>query len=197
MIGQIKQWDRDLFIYLNGLGIERFDGFWIFVTQEQTWIPLYILLAVLMILSHSGKNILIGFISFLASFAITFGITRVIKASIARARPNNVDEFQEVIRILQEPSYYSFVSGHTSTSVAITTFIVLVLRKKWKWVYIFYIWPFLFATSRIYVGVHYPSDIIGGAIVGLICAFFVYFLYEKLIDKNLKHPSNGEPVSNR
>ena len=191
MIGQIKQWDRDLFIYLNGLGVERFDAFWIFVTQEETWIPLYILLAILIILSHKGKNILIGLISFLASFAITFGLTRIIKATIARARPNNVDQFQEVIRILQEPTYYSFVSGHTSTSVAITTFVVLALRKKWKWVYIFYLWPFLFATSRVYVGVHYPSDLIGGAIVGLVCALFVYYFYRRLIDNNLKNPSNS------
>lgn len=191
MIGQIKQWDRDLFIYLNGLGVERFDAFWIFVTQEDTWIPLYILFFVLIIISHSGKNIIIGLLAFLASFAVSFGVTRLIKATIARARPNNVTEFKDVIRMLQEPSYYSFVSGHTSTSIAITTFLVLVLRKRWKWIYILYLWPFLFATSRIYVGVHYPSDIIGGAIVGLICAFIIYYLYKKLIDTNLKYPGNS------
>jgi len=191
MIGQLKQWDRDLFIYLNGLGVERFDDFWIFITQEQTWIPLYILFFVLIVISHSRKNMIIGLLSFLASFALSFGITRVIKATIARARPNNVTEFKDVIRILQEPSYYSFVSGHTSTSVAITTFVVLMLRKRWKWIYIIYLWPFLFATSRIYVGVHYPGDILGGAILGLICAFIVYLLYKNLIDTKLKYPGNS------
>lgn len=191
MIGQLKQWDRDLFIYLNGLGIERFDDFWIFVTQEQTWIPLYILFFVLVVISHGGKNIIIGLLSFFASFALSFGVTRVIKATIARARPNNVTEFKDIIRILQEPSYYSFVSGHTSTSVAITTFLVLMLRKRWKWIYIIYLWPILFATSRIYVGVHYPGDILGGAIVGLICAIIVYLLYKKFIDSKLKYPGNS------
>ena len=60
---------------------------------------------------------------------------------------------------------------------------VLVLREKTKWVYLFFLWPLIFVTSRIYVGVHYPSDIFVGALVGTVFAFLFY----KLCKLALKH----------
>ena len=181
MFEQLKEWDRELFIYLNGLGIERLDSFWIFITQEENWIPLYLIFIILIFLAYKKKQAFIVLIGFLCSFLVTFGITRFIKASVARVRPNNVESLQEVIRILQEPTYYSFVSGHTSTSMAITTFMVLILRHRYKWVYIFYLWPILFATSRVYVGVHYPSDLAAGAFVGVIIAIIIYKICKKML----------------
>lgn len=181
MFEQLKEWDRELFIYLNGLGIERLDSFWIFITQEENWIPLYLIFIILIFLAYKKKQVFIVLIGFLCSFLVTFGVTRFIKASVARVRPNNVESLQEVIRILQEPTYYSFVSGHTSTSMAITTFMVLILRHRYKWVYIFYLWPILFATSRVYVGVHYPSDLAAGAFVGVIIAIIIYKICRKML----------------
>jgi undecaprenyl-diphosphatase len=66
----------------------------------------------------------------------------------------------------------------------------LFLRKKVKWCWIFYVWPLLFALSRIYLGVHYPVDIIVGAIVGLLAAFAFYRLYKRVIVPylGLAHP---------
>lgn len=181
MFEQLKEWDRELFIYLNGLGIERLDSFWIFITQEENWIPLYLIFIILIFLAYKKKQVFIVLIGFLCSFLVTFGVTRFIKASVARVRPNNVESLQEVIRILQEPTYYSFVSGHTSTSMAITTFMVLILRHRYKWVYLFYLWPILFATSRVYVGVHYPSDLAAGAFVGVIIAIIIYKICKKML----------------
>lgn len=181
MFEQLKEWDRELFIYLNGLGIERLDSFWIFITQEENWIPLYLIFIILIFFAYKKKQAFIVLIGFLCSFLVTFGVTRFIKASVARVRPNNVESLQEVIRILQEPTYYSFVSGHTSTSMAITTFMVLILRHRYKWVYIFYLWPILFATSRVYVGVHYPSDLAAGAFVGVIIAIIIYKICKKML----------------
>ncbi|MBW2960916.1 phosphatase PAP2 family protein [Mesonia aestuariivivens] len=184
MFEQLKEWDRELFVYLNGLGIEGLDSFWIFVTQEETWIPLYIIMFILIFVVYKFKKALVVTAFFLISFLLTFGLTRIIKATVARARPNNVESLKEVIRILQEPTYYSFVSGHTSTSMAITTFIVLMLRHRFKWIYIFYIWPILFATSRVYVGVHYPLDLAAGALLGVIIAYFCYLVCLKVLAKN-------------
>ena len=58
---------------------------------------------------------------------------------------------------------------------------VLILRHRYKWVYIFYLWPILFATSRVYVGVHYPSDLAAGAFVGVIIAIIIYKICKKML----------------
>src|SRR5690606_3573203 len=170
----LKQWDRDLFVYLNSLGIERYDGVWIAITQPITWIPLYLLFAFLIFRYFKGRDAT-RIISFLL---LTLGTTVVLgnltKYFVARLRPSNVPEWADLIRILQTPSNYSFFSGHAATSFAVTTFMVLGFRRFSNWVYLFYIWPVLFALSRIYVGVHYPSDIIVGALVGTGLAIVFY-----------------------
>ena len=117
----------------------------------------------------------------LLTFGITIFFTGFVKDYVARLRPNNVEALGELIRILQKPTNYSFFSGHASSSFAITTFMVLVLRKFTNWIYLAYIWPLIFVMSRIYVGVHYPSDIFVGALVGTLFAFFFYFLCKKAL----------------
>jgi len=60
MFEQLKEWDRELFIYLNGLGIERLDSFWIFITQEENWIPLYLIFIILIFLAYKKKQAIRG-----------------------------------------------------------------------------------------------------------------------------------------
>ncbi len=189
MLETLKQWDRDIFVYLNNLGIERFDGFWIYVTKIESWTPLFILFTLLIFYYYKGKKAVVVFLVALLTFAITFLFTSVVKDYVARLRPNNVEAFTELIRILQKPTTYSFFSGHASSSFSITTFMVLVLRKFTKWIYLAYIWPLIFVLSRIYVGVHYPSDIFVGALVGTIFAFFFFFLCRKILER-------GESLNN-
>ena len=97
---------------------------------------------------------------FLAIFIIT--LTDLTKEVVARLRPNNEVEINTLIRILKSPTNYSFFSGHAASSTSITTLMYLFLRRQSKWTVLFYIWPIIFCTSRIYVGVHYPVDIIIG-----------------------------------
>lgn len=179
MWDQLKQWDRELFVYLNSLGIESYDGFWILVTKIEHWIPFYILLFVFYFLAFHWKKASFTSLFMLATFLTTLGFTNLVKNFLARLRPNNNPELVDLIRVLQEPTNYSFFSGHASSSMAVATFVVLTLKDKFPWIYVVFIWPLLFILSRVYVGVHYPSDLLVGAFVGLIFAYIFYWLYNR------------------
>lgn len=174
---QVEQWDRNLFVFLNNLGIEKYDAFWLFVTNPRHWIPLYFVFFLLFFLAFHWKKALFSLLFLLATVFSVWGFTNIIKSFFVRLRPNNTPDLVDLIRVLQEPTGYSFFSGHSSTSFAATTFVVLVLREKSRWIYLAYIWPILFVMSRIYVGVHYPSDVLVGMIVGIIFAVLFYNLY--------------------
>lgn len=181
----IQQWDRDLFVYLNSLGVEKYDRFWIVVTQTETWIPLYLLFAYLLFRFYSKKDALRVSFFLLLNLIVVLALMNITKHYVARLRPSNVEEWAELIRILQTPSNYSFFSGHSATSFAITTYMVLSLQKFSKWIYLSFLWPVLFALSRIYVGVHYPSDILVGTLVGIGMAFLFFMLCQKSMKKSI------------
>ena len=180
----LKHWDREVFILLNSLGIEKFDGFWIFVTQIKSWFPLFFIFIILSFYYYRGRKGGTVVFFMLLTFGVTMVFTGIVKDYVARLRPNNVEALGELIRILQTPSNYSFFSGHASSSFSITIFVVLCLRKYTKWIYLSFLWPLLFSLSRIYVGVHYPLDIIVGALVGTALGILFYFLCQRTIAYN-------------
>ena len=184
------EWDREALIFLNGLGIEQYDGFWTFVTQISNWIPFYIFLFYLIFRFHPAKKGFIISITVLALLGFVLLATDLTKEWVERIRPNNDSEINHLLRVLRSPSSFSFFSGHAATSVSMTTLIVIFLRKRSKWVWLLFIWPVVFSLSRIYVGVHYPVDILVGILAGLLSASLFYYLYKRLIVPytGLSHP---------
>ena len=176
MLEQLNKWDRELFVFLNSLGIESYDAFWIFVTNFKHWIPLYLLFFIMFFVAFHWKKAILTSFFLVVSFVATMGFTFLVKTMSLRIRPNNQPELKDLIRILQEPTNYSFFSGHASGSFVAATFVVLCIKEKYKWIYVIYIWPILFVISRIYVGVHFPSDLIVGAMVGILFAHIFYRL---------------------
>ena len=181
MLDRLLEWDRDTFLYLNSLGIEEYDQFWSAVTHTTTWIPLFILFFILLFITYPMKKALSMVLTIVVLFGCVMALMEVTKALVERLRPNNDQEISALIRILISPEDYSFFSGHAANSFAITTLLVLFLRKRLHWVWIFYSWPLLFSLSRIYVGVHYPLDLIAGSLVGIAMAFIFYRLYQRFI----------------
>ncbi|MBX2827436.1 MAG: phosphatase PAP2 family protein [Flavobacteriaceae bacterium] len=182
MLETLKQWDRDLLIYLNNLGSDTFDGFWVFATKIESWIPLFLFFAIIVFYHFKKKAGIKVFLWIVLTFAITLFLTDMTKMLVERLRPNNLAGLVAQLRVLQDPDSFSFFSGHASTSFAIATMMVLTIRSFTKWIYAAYLWPLLFCTSRIYVGVHFPSDILVGALVGTLMALLSYrllLIYQK------------------
>ena len=190
MLEKILQWDRETFIYLNSLGVEQYDSFWFTITDFRNWTPLFLLFIYLFFRKFSRKKALAMIAMLLFLVVLITTLTDLTKEAVARLRPNNDEEINTLIRIIRSPTNYSFFSGHASSSFSITTLVVLFLRREFKWSWLFYIWPLLFVASRIYVGVHFPVDIIVGTFVGIFSALFVYLLYKRLTVPylGLSHP---------
>lgn len=191
MLESLLKWDRDTFVYLNTLGVEEYDRFWIVITTINSWIPLFITFF-FFIFYKTKNNIAIrqtACLLGLVLFIIT--LTNLTKNAVARLRPNNEGEIGALIRILKSPTDYSFFSGHAASSFAITLLWYLFVRKKVKWAVIFFVWPTLFSLSRIFVGVHYPLDIIAGSLIGCGSALLFYLLYNQFLVKSLKYPTKG------
>lgn len=181
MFESLLEWDRETFLYLNALGIEKYDTFWAIVTEITTWIPLFLLFVVLLLWKFPKQEAIFKLLTFLLLVASIITLTHLVKTGVARIRPNNAEGINVLARILKSPTDYSFFSGHASSSFSITVLMFLFLRKKLKWAIWFFIWPLLFSMSRIYVGVHYPSDIFVGALVGVLVGILFYRLHDRAI----------------
>lgn len=181
--------DKELLVSLNAYGSEPWDAFWLFITNQFNWIPLFLVLFFLLIKSYGWKKGLLLIV--VAALLVTFSdqFVNFIKNSVMRLRPNNDPEIMDIIRALKHPRGYSFVSGHSTTSFAVTTYMIFLLRKQFKYIRLLLIWPILFAYSRIYCGVHFPIDIILGMFLGVTIGFSFYklslFLTNKIFSKEI------------
>lgn len=178
MWDDLIEWDRTTLIYLNGLGHTSYDAFWSMVTEIYTWVPLFIFFIILLYKYNTRQEATAKMLLVIILAVLVGLVTHWTKISISRIRPNNDMEINTVIRVLKNPSDFSFFSGHASSSFSISVLVFLLLRKNWKWAFLFFIWPVLFCISRIYVGVHYPLDVIVGALVGTTFGFLFYRIFE-------------------
>jgi len=184
MLEKFLNLDKELLIFLNGLGSETFDGLWLVITKQLNWAPLFLLIFYLLQKKIGWKNF--GFyILFTAVLLLVCDQTaNLFKNSFQRLRPCNVEELKGIIRIVKSSKSFSFFSGHAANSMATTVFAVMILKKYYKHAYLLFLFPLIFAYSRIYLGLHFPSDILTGYAFGATVGFICYKLYQKYILKN-------------
>ncbi|MBF6609217.1 MAG: phosphatase PAP2 family protein [Flavobacterium sp.] len=203
MIEKILEIDQKLFVFLNGLGSEKYDALWLLITNQLSWIPVFLIILVLLFKSLGWRHALLIIFVIAALITLTDQTTNIFKNLFERLRPVNNTELADLMRAVQHRNSFSFFSGHASNSMAVAFFLFTVMRPFRKYVGFIFLWPLIFAYSRIYLGLHYPLDIICGYIYGIFMALimlriYVYFRDTFFPDKkeNLDNPSNSEPVTN-
>ena len=179
MLDKLLDLDTELFVFLNGLGSPAWDGLWLAITAKLTFVPLYALLLFLIYRKFGWKALLIIMVSITFMILFTDQTTNLVKRSVHRFRPCACDEIKDFIRFIADrcSTNRSFFSGHASNSMAAAVFGGLVLRPYFKnLIFILLFWAFLVAYSRIYVGVHFPLDILSGMTFGALAGFGFYRL---------------------
>lgn len=178
MLEKLLSLDTELFVFLNSLGSENYDGLWSFITKQSNWIPLFLLLLYVIFKKLGAKQTLylLLFVAVLVTF--TDQMTNVFKNEFQRLRPCNNPEIKSFIRIVQFRGSFSFFSGHASNSMAVATLLYFTLRQYFKYFWLLFLWPFIFAYSRIYLGLHYPLDILSGCLFGFTSGFLMYKVYK-------------------
>jgi undecaprenyl-diphosphatase len=196
MIESLESIDRAIVEAVNGCNSPFWDEVMWIISEKLTWVPLYLVLIYLAIRQSGWKICLLFFLG----AALTVGLadiisTQLFKELIQRYRPSHhallIDKLH-FYRIDAENIYrggqYGFVSSHAANMFAICIFSMLHLRSYKRWLYPVLIGVVLIICySRLYLGVHYLSDIIGGAILGTALAWMVYRFVFLTIVKKLEH----------
>jgi len=181
LLDRLLQIDTELLIFLNNLGSEQWDSFWFFLTNQFSWSPLFAFLLFLIFKKFGWKNgvLLLLFLIVLITFSDQF--TNLIKNTFERLRPCNTEGVIEQIRNFNyKPSSYSFYSGHAASSMTFSFFVILLLKSHFKYIWVLLLFPLLFGYSRIYLGVHYPLDIVSGYFAGIFFGYLFFLLQKKL-----------------
>lgn len=178
---QILELDKQLLLFLNSLGSPVFDPMWMIITNRGFNIFIYTLLLIYLGYIKSWKYLINIIILTGILILFTDQITNLFKLGIRRVRPCYNNEIQHLVRLVKPTcgGIYSFFSGHASNSFALAVFFGNIFKPNKILVKVLILIASLVAYSRIYLGVHYPLDVIFGAIFGSLSGLVFSFLWNK------------------
>ncbi len=177
------QFDENLFHLVNsGCRNLLFDWLMPLLRNKYIWLPLYVFIASFLLLNFKQKGLYLCMALVLTVAISDSTSSRLIKKSVQRLRPCKVLEPQQDMYLLVPcGSGFSFPSSHAANHFAIAVFLFLTLGKIFRWVKIpLVLWASSIAFAQVYVGVHYPLDVIGGAMLGTLVGWGVYLVLANL-----------------
>ena len=189
MFEEILKLDSKLFLFLNNLGTTKFDAFWLSLSKIEANILMYLFLILLFfhIKKLRPKFLYIFYLLFVIALMITITDqgANFFKDSFQRLRPCYNESISDSLRLVKENcgGKYGFFSAHASNSFSLAIFFGLLFKNRIRYMIIITIvYASLISYSRIYLGVHFPIDIIVGSSFGIFVGFIIYsFVYLKFL----------------
>lgn len=190
--------DKTLLMVFNGSHCPFVDRLAVTLTCGYMWIPLYIALLLLVINNHKTVfQILLVIGMALLAIVLSEGMADlIVKPLVARLRPIHDTLMQDSVQVVNNyrAEGYSFFSAHASNTMAVAVFFSLLVKDR-LFAYTLIVWALVNCWTRLYLGVHYPSDIIVGVVWGSVSGLFAYTIYKKVKDTRLLCVSDDAPIT--
>ena len=184
----LAETDSQLFLFLNGLHADWMDKVMVLLTDMWAWFPLYLLLIYWAIRQYGKRCWWIILAVVLVVLCTDQLASHVCKPVFQRLRPCYNADFQDLIHLPKGMAggKYGFVSSHAANTFGIAAFLTPALRKYRPWTAIvLYLWAFISSYSRIYIGYHYPGDILCGAILGILIGLIFWKVFQLIVVRKL------------
>jgi undecaprenyl-diphosphatase len=184
MLETVKQIDQEVFLWLNGWHSPFWDQWMSVITNKLTWFPFYALIIFLLARKYRWQGIGMVLSIILVIILADQTASSVFKPYFHRLRPCHEPALQAWIHIVNGcGEQFGFVSSHSANAFGLATFLWVIFRKEHPSIAYLFVWALVVSYSRIYMGVHYPLDLLVGAFIGSLYAYLVVVVYRLLSKK--------------
>ena len=177
MFQWLVELDKKALLYFNSMHSPAWDNVMYWISGNKSWIPLYVILLIIIIYKERPYRFIFTILFVALTVALCDQISGFIKNLVERPRPTHDLEIANLVHIVNNyrGGTYGFVSSHAANVFGVATFLSNQF-KHFRWSLFLFVWAVLVAYSRVYLGVHYPLDIICGAILGSLIGIVCYTL---------------------
>lgn len=196
LVESILPYEKDLFLWLNGSHDVFWDSFMWIYSNKLTWIPLLIVAIGVFVYKIKWQKALILVLCMILLGLLCDQLSAgVIKPIFSRFRPTHHPNYENLVETVNNyrGGRYGFISAHAANGFGLATFVSLIYRYRYLTITLF-LWATLTAYSRIYLGVHFISDIVGGALLGLLLGYLIFLLFQRLRISFVRIPLDELPL---
>lgn len=177
-VESLLAYERNLFFFLNGSDSVFLDNIMWVVSRSRVWIPFYMFVSVFLFYKTLKKEAIIILLFFICTMVLCDQFSSgLIKPFFERLRPAHHPDFRDLVDIVHghRGGGFSFISGHATNSFGFAVFLTLIFRNRWLTL-IAISWATLISYSRIYLGMHFVSDVVGGIFAGTFISMLMYYI---------------------